>query len=87
MTQPSGWATATRSYDDQGFPVSTGASASAAPEAPPLAGQQQQNSKAGGSKSGSGSSSGSTRSFSADQSSGMLLAAPLVMFLAGVVVV
>ncbi|KAL1878749.1 transglycosylase [Diaporthe australafricana] len=45
LTVPSGWATATKSYDDQGFPVST-----SAPEAPPLAPadpQSQQNSRAG----------------------------------------
>lgn len=80
MTLPSGWATATRSYDDQGFPVST-----SAPEAPPLAGQQQ-NSRAG---SKTGASSNGARS-SAGNMSGLWLwlslAAPLLMFLAGVVV-
>lgn len=81
MTLPSGWATATRSYDDQGFPVSTSTSA---PEAPPVAGQQQNSkvgSKAGASSNGAGSSAGSM---------GWLwlpLAAPLLMFLAGVVVI
>lgn len=80
MTLPSGWATATRSYDDQGFPVST----STAPEAPPLAGepQSQQNSKVG-SKTAASNGAGS----SAGAAPWLWLAAPLIMFVAGVVVI
>lgn len=80
MTVPSGWATATRSYDDQGFPVST-----SAPEAPPVAGgaqSQQQNSKVG-SKSAASNGAGS----SASCGLWLWLTAPLLMFLAGVVVI
>lgn len=78
MTVPSGWATATRSYDDQGFPMST-----SAPEAPPLAGQQQ-NSKAGSKTSASSNGAGSSATM---VGLWLPLAAPLLMFLAGAVVI
>lgn len=83
MTLPSGWATATRSYDDQGFPVST-----SAPEAPPVAGgaqSQQQNSKVGSktaAENGAGPSAGM-----ASCGLWLLLAAPLLAFVAGVAVI
>lgn len=78
MTQPSGWATATRSYDDQGFPVST-----SAPEAPPLAPQSQQNSKVGSKTA----ASGGAKSYAPLAPCGLWLwlTAPLLMFFAGVV--
>lgn len=84
MTLPSGWATATRSYDDQGFPVSTGTTA---PEAPPLAGepQSQQNSKVGSKTAASSSGAGSSAGAAAPWL--WLAAAPLFMFVAGVVVI
>lgn len=84
MTVPSGWATATRSYDDQGFPVST-----SAPEAPPVAGgaqSQQQNSKVG-SKNAASSGAGSSAGMMASCGLWLWLTAPLLMFLAGVVVI
>ena len=83
MTVPSGWATAARSYDDQGFPVST-----SAPEAPPVAGgaqSQQQNSKVG-SKTAASSAAGSYAGL-ASCGLWLWLTAPLLMFLAGVVVI
>jgi hypothetical protein len=81
MTLASGWATATRSYDEQGFPVSTSTSA---PEAPPVAGQQH-NSQVSSSRTGASNGGGSV---SASMVGLWLpLAAPLLMFLAGVVVI
>lgn len=83
MTVPSGWATATRSYDDQGFPVST-----SAPEAPPVAGgaqSQQQNSKVG-SKTAASNGAGSSAGL-ASCGLWLWLSAPLLVFLAGVVVI
>ncbi|KAG6363189.1 hypothetical protein INS49_008285 [Diaporthe citri] len=81
VTLPSGWATATRSYDDQGFPVST-----SAPEAPPVAGgAQQQNSKVG-SKTAAENGAGPS-AVMASCGLWLLLAAPLLAFVAGVVVI
>lgn len=81
MTLPSGWATATRSYDDQGFPAST-----SAPEAPPVAGQQQ-NSKVG-SKTAASNGAGPSAGVASRGQWLLLTTAPLLMmFLAGVVVI
>lgn len=85
MTLPSGWATATRSYDDQGFPVSTSTSA---PEAPPVAGgaqSQQQNSKVGSKTA----AENAARPSAGMASCGLwlLLTAPLLAFVAGVVII
>lgn len=82
MTLPSGWATASTSYDDQGFPVST-----SAPEAPPLAGepQGQQNSRAG-SKTAAENSAGSSAG-TAPCGLWLCLTAPLLVFLAGAVAI
>ncbi|KAJ0121532.1 glycoside hydrolase family 16 protein [Diaporthe amygdali] len=78
MTVASGWATASKSYDDQGFPVST-----SAPEAPPLAAADP-NSRAGSKTA----VSGGARSASATPCGLWLqLTAPLVLFLAGMIAI
>ncbi|KAI3397857.1 hypothetical protein diail_10258 [Diaporthe ilicicola] len=74
LTVPSGWATASKSYDDQGFPVST-----SAPEAPP-----QQNRRAG---SKSAVSSGAGPASTVPCGLWLRLTAPWLLFLAGMIAI